>query len=148
MTADLRPPRTAVGEQGAAPSSPAVRRGRGRPPALTSPERIAQLLADIRAGATVAEAAAAAGLSRTPVYNLRRDNASFAQALAQAQQEGKAARRAAGPQRQVDQHGTEARYTKRRCPCKRCRDAGSRARARRRAPEADAAPNTPVATAA
>lgn len=150
MTTALLPSRPAavVGEQRVAPSTTAVRRGRGRPPALTSPERIAQLLADIRAGATVAEAAAAAGLSRTPVYNLRRSNDVFARALAQAQQEGKAARRAAGPERQVDQHGTEARYTKRHCPCKPCRDAGTQARARRRSPDAASTSNTPAAAAA
>jgi len=115
------------------PDAAPVRRGRGRPPALTSPERIEQLLADIRSGATVAEAAAAAGLSRTPVYSLRRNDPLFAEALTQAQAEGKKARRAAGPLRQVDQHGTESSYTKRNCTCARCRSAGTRARARRRA---------------
>ncbi|MER5302184.1 hypothetical protein ABT039_22375 [Streptomyces lasiicapitis] len=121
-----------------------VRRGRGRPPALTNPERIEELLTDIRGGATVTEAAAAAGLSRTPVYTLRGTDPLFAEALTQAQIAGRKARRAAGPQRLLDQHGTESSYTKRQCTCERCRVAGSRARARRRA--AAHQPNTPDAT--
>ncbi|WP_435245189.1 hypothetical protein [Streptomyces tendae] len=124
-----------------------VRRGRGRPPALTSPERIEQLLVDIRAGATVAEAAAALGLSRTPVYNLRRQDPLFAAALTQAQATGRAARRAAGPDLQIDQHGTESSYTKRNCACGACRAAGTRARARRRAGGGNT-PNTRTANAA
>ncbi|MEU3399420.1 hypothetical protein [Streptomyces filamentosus] len=102
------------------------------------------MLADVRGGATVAEAAAAAGLaSRTPVYNLRRTDVVFAEALRLAQAEGRKARRAAGPELQVDQHGTEASYRKRLCSCDRCRAAGTQARARRRstsnAPAAEAA---------
>lgn len=129
-------------------SAAPVRRGRGRPWALTSSERIEQLLADIRGGATVAEAAVAAGLaSRTPVYNLRRSNPQFAEALRLAQADGRKARRAAGPELQVDQHGTESCYTKRRCSCDRCRKAGTQARARRRSAPADLA-NTPAAEAA
>ncbi|WP_333745528.1 hypothetical protein [Streptomyces sp. IBSBF 2950] len=124
-----------------------VPRGRGRPPALTNPERIEQLLTDVRNGATVAEAAAAAGLSRTPVYNLRRTDAVFAAALTLAQKAGKQARRETGPELQVDQHGTESSYTKRRCPCEPCRAAGTQARTRRRAATGDT-PNTPAAAAA
>ncbi|MER0443130.1 hypothetical protein ABR738_00815 [Streptomyces sp. Edi4] len=128
------------------PAAPA-RRGRGRPPALTSSERIEQLLVDIRTGATVAEAAAAIGLSRTPVYNLRRNDPLFAAALTQAQAAGRAARRAGGPELQIDQHGTESSYTKRNCSCDACRTAGTRARARRRADSTDT-PNFPAAKAA
>ncbi|MFB7649391.1 hypothetical protein ACFC0S_15965 [Streptomyces sp. NPDC056084] len=123
------------------------RHGRGRPPALTSPEHIEQLLVDIRTGATVAEAAAALGLSRTPVYNLRRTDPLFAAALTQAQAAGRAARRAGGPDLQIDQHGTESSYTKRNCLCDACRAAGTRARARRRA-DGTVSANSPAAKAA
>ncbi|MDX3165973.1 hypothetical protein PV516_19485 [Streptomyces scabiei] len=138
MTTALLPLRSVAPDDGPHTAVPAVpvqrvRRGRGRPPALTSPEQIEQLLTDIRDGATVAEAAATAGLSRTPVYNLRRDDPLFAAALTLAQKAGKQARREASKDdAQVDQHGTESRYTKRRCPCRKCREAGSKARARRR----------------
>ncbi|MFF2571157.1 hypothetical protein [Streptomyces sp. NPDC058084] len=134
MTTTRLPPsaRSAADEYRPAAGTAQARRGRGRPPALTSPERIEQLLSDIRAGATVAEAAAAAGLSRTPVYSLRSNDSLFARALTLAQAEGRKARRAAGPALQVDQHGTEACYTKRNCPCGPCRTAGTQARARRR----------------
>ncbi|MER6253695.1 hypothetical protein ABT224_20295 [Streptomyces sp. NPDC001584] len=114
---------------------------------LTQPEQIEQLLADIAAGATIPEATAAAGLSRTPLYSLRRTNAQFAAALSQALRAGRKARRAAGPGLHVDEHGTEARYTKRHCPCAPCRAAGSRARARRRAAARESA-NPPAAAAA
>ncbi|MFD6534886.1 hypothetical protein [Streptomyces goshikiensis] len=122
-------------------------RRRGRPAVLTRPEQVEQLLTDISAGATIAEATAAAGLSRTPLYSLRRADARFAAALEQALRAGRQARRAAGPGLQVDEHGTEARYTKLRCPCAPCRAAGSRARARRRAAAREMS-NSPAATAA
>ncbi|MFF4409740.1 hypothetical protein [Streptomyces sp. NPDC001404] len=112
----------------------AGQRGRGRPPSLTSPEHIQELLDQISGGATVAEAAAALGLSRKPVYHLRRSNPLFARALTAAQEAGrKARRRAAGERLQVDRHGTESSYTKRRCTCSACRRAGTQARTRRRA---------------
>lgn len=141
MTALLLMPRPAAELPAAAP------RRRGRPAVLTRPEQIEQLLTDISAGATIAEATAAGGLSRTPLYRLRRTDARFAAALAQALRSGRQARRSAGPVLQVDEHGTEARYTNRGCPCAPCRAAGSRARARRRAAAREMA-NTPAATAA
>lgn len=148
MTTALLPPRVrpTTARPRPRPVAP-VRRGRGRPPALTNPERIEQLLVDIRTGATVAEAAAAIGLSRTPVYNLRRNDPLFAAALTQAQAAGRAARRAVGPELQIDQHGTESSYTKRNCSCDACRAAGTRARARRRA-GGGPTPNTRTAAAA
>ncbi|MFJ2752763.1 hypothetical protein [Streptomyces sp. NPDC087297] len=141
MTAALLPARPA-----AEPGRP-QRRRQGRPAVLTEPEQIEQLLADIAAGATVAEATAVAGLSRTPLYRLRRTDARFAAALSRALRAGREARRAAGPGLQVDEHGTEARYTKRHCPCEPCRVAGSRARTRRRASGRGPA-NPPAAAAA
>lgn len=136
-TAVLPRPRIAPDTRTTAAGRP-VRRGRGRPPALTSPERVEELLTDISGGSTVAEAAAALGLSRTPVYHLRDNDPLFAEALARAQAAGKAARRrAASEHLQIDQHGTESSYTKRHCPCDDCRLAGTRARARRRASSAE-----------
>ncbi|MCF1592421.1 MULTISPECIES: hypothetical protein [Streptomyces] len=149
MTTALLPLRPAPADDEPRTAAPAVpvRRGRGRPPALTNPEQIEQLLTDISRGATVAEAAASAGLSRTPVYNLRQHDSVFAAALTLAQKAGKQARRAAGPELQVDQHGTESSYTKRRCPCEPCRAAGTQARNRRRAATGDTT-NAPAAAAA
>ncbi|MFD5878437.1 hypothetical protein [Streptomyces yangpuensis] len=143
MTAVLLPGR------GASARRPVARgpRGRGRPLALRNAEQIEQLLADIAAGATVPEAAASAGLSRTPVYSLRRTDPQFAAALSLAQRAGRKARRSAGPQLQVDEHGSESSYTKRHCPCAPCRAAGSSARARRRAAARELA-NNPTTTAA
>ncbi|GAA1110835.1 hypothetical protein GCM10009577_36770 [Streptomyces javensis] len=143
MTSPVVPlARPALSSRSAAPAS--VRRGRGRPAALTDPERIESLLADISSGATVAEAAASLGMSRTPVYRLRDNDPQFAKALTGAQSAGKAARRRAVLESlQVEQHGTEASYVKRHCPCAACRHAGTRARGRRRATASDA-PNSPA----
>ncbi|WP_282792945.1 hypothetical protein [Streptomyces sp. CC224B] len=113
----------------------APRRGRGRPPLLDRPERIEEFLAYVAAGWTVLEALGSMGLarSRTPVYTLRRQDPLFAAALAEAQKRGRAARRhARSEQTQMDQHGTESCYTRRRCRCMPCTGAASRARQRRR----------------
>lgn len=119
-------------EQSAARSP---RRGRGRPPLLDGVERIEEFLAYVAAGWTVLDALGSMGLarSRTPVYTLRRQDPLFAVALADAQKKGRAARRQAqSGETQMDQHGTESSYKRRRCSCTPCRDAASRARQRRR----------------
>ncbi|TQE33122.1 hypothetical protein [Streptomyces ipomoeae] len=118
--------------QSATPQAP--RRGRGRPPLLDGPERIEEFLGLVRSGQTVDEAATAMGMrSRTPVYTLRRQNHTFAQALSKAQQLGRQARRQArSSETQMDQHGTESSYVRRRCSCGACTRAASQARTRRR----------------
>lgn len=144
MTTALADPCPAAYGRTAVCAPPA--RGRGRPAALTDPEHIQSLLTDITRGATVAGAAAALGLSRTPVYRLRSLDPLFAASLTLAQAAGKAARRqATAGQLLVDRHGTEARYTKRHCTCVRCRRAASRARARRRAATASDITNSAAA---
>ncbi|MCZ0983894.1 hypothetical protein O1L60_44835 [Streptomyces diastatochromogenes] len=147
MTTALLPAaaRAASGAPRPRPAAP-VRRGRGRP-RLDEPgaHRAAAVRHTHRGHGR--RSAAAAGLSRTPVYSLRRNDPLFAAALTQAQAAGRAARRAAGPALQVDQHGTESSYTKRNCPCTACRAAGTQARARRRAGNASPL-NTPAAKAA
>ncbi|MDJ0466118.1 hypothetical protein [Streptomyces sp. H27-C3] len=115
--------------------APAPRRGRGRPLLLDGPERIEEFLAYVAAGWTVLEALGSMGLSRsrTPVYTLRRQDPLFAVALAEAQKKGRAARRQSrSGETQMDQHGTESSYKRRRCSCGACREAASRARRKRR----------------
>jgi hypothetical protein len=117
------------------PADAAPRRGRGRPPLLDGPERIEEFLAYVAAGWTVLEALGSMGLSRsrTPVYTLRRQDPLFAVALSEAQKQGREARRQArSGETQMDQHGTESSYKRRRCSCSPCREAASRARRRRR----------------
>ncbi|MFH8295100.1 hypothetical protein [Streptomyces sp. NPDC018059] len=102
---------------------------------LDGPERIEEFLAYVAAGWTVLDALGSMGLarSRTPVYTLRRQDPLFAVALAKAQDRGRAARRQArSTETQMDQHGTESCYNRRRCRCVPCRGAASRARQRRR----------------
>ncbi|WP_435058397.1 hypothetical protein [Streptomyces sp. bgisy060] len=123
------------GAADARPARAVPRRVRGRPPLLDGPERIEEFLAYVAAGWTVLEALGSMGLarSRTPVYTLRRQDPLFAVALAEAQKKGREARRQArSAETQMDQHGTESSYKRRRCSCTACRDAASRARQRRR----------------
>jgi hypothetical protein len=101
---------------------------------LNEPERIEEFLVLVRSGKTVDQAVGEMGMrSRTPVYTLRSQDRLFAAALAQAQRLGRRARRQArSPETQMDQHGTESSYVRRRCTCEACRQAASRARNRRR----------------
>lgn len=86
---DSTPPATPVPVPVAAAARAAGRRG--QPPKLTAPRR-ARLLDDLAAGATLAAAAAAAGVTRATVHNTRCRDAGFDTAVTAALALGRATR--------------------------------------------------------